>query len=96
MPPTGYTDADLATPGYTYTVTGPDGSKYDTMAEALAATSNFDNTNNGSGEDSDVQKFVITYAADDQTATITQQYADGATNTPAFPQADETLNGKTD
>lgn len=94
--PTGYTDADLATPGYTYTVTGPDGSKYDTMAEALAATSNFDNTNNGSGEDSDVQKFVITYAADDQTATITQQYADGATNTPAFPQADETLNGKTD
>lgn len=94
--PTGYTDADLATPGYTYTVTGPDGTKYDTMAEALAATSNFDNTNNGSGEDSDVQKFVITYVADDQTATITQQYADGATNTPAFPQADETLNGKTD
>lgn len=93
---TGYTDADLATPGYTYTVTGPDGSKYDTMAEALAATSNFDNTNNGSGEDSDVQKFMITYVADDQTATITQQYADGATNTPAFPQADETLNGKTD
>ncbi|WP_258924830.1 MucBP domain-containing protein [Weissella confusa] len=94
--PTGYADADLATPGYTYTVTGPDGTKYDTMAEALAATSNFDNTNNGSGEDSDVQKFVITYVADDQTATITQQYADGATNTPAFPQADETLNGKTD
>lgn len=94
--PTGYTGADLATPGYTYTVTGPDGTKYDTMAEALAATSNFDNTNNGSGEDSDVQKFVITYVADDQTATITQQYADGATNTPAFPQADETLNGKTD
>ena len=94
--PNGYTDADLATPGYTYTVTGPDGTKYDTMAEALAATSNFDNTNNGSGEDSDVQKFVITYVADDQTATITQQYADGATNTPAFPQADQTLNGKTD
>lgn len=94
--PNGYTDADLATPGYTYTVTGPDGTKYDTMAEALAATSKFDNTNNGSGEDSDVQKFVITYVADDQMATITQQYADGATNTPAFPQADETLNGKTD
>ncbi|WP_242459550.1 KxYKxGKxW signal peptide domain-containing protein [Weissella confusa] len=93
--PNGYTDADLATPGYTYTVTGPDGTKYDTMAEALAATSKFDNTNNGSGEDSDVQKFVITYVADDQMATITQQYADGATNTPAFPQADETLNGKT-
>lgn len=93
--PNGYTDADLATPGYTYTVTGPDGTKYDTMAEALAATSKFDNTNNGSGEYSDVQKFVITYVADDQMATITQQYADGATNTPAFPQADETLNGKT-
>ncbi|MBC6498282.1 hypothetical protein H7R52_02610 [Weissella confusa] len=73
-------------------ITYADGTKYDTMAEALAATSNFDNTNNGSGEDSDVQKFVITYVADDQTATITQQYADGATNTPAFPQADDPQN----
>ncbi|NBA12376.1 lectin-like domain-containing protein [Weissella confusa] len=94
--PTGYTDDDLVTAGYTYKVTGPTGAKYDTMAEALAATSNFDNTNNGSGEDTDVQKFVITYVADDQMATITQQYVDGSTNTPAFPQADATLNGKTD
>ncbi|MBC6499442.1 MucBP domain-containing protein [Weissella confusa] len=62
--------------GYTYTVTGPDGVVYNTMADALAANPNFDETNNGSSDtDAEMQQFVVNYKADQQTATITQQYA---------------------
>ena len=95
--PAGYTDEKLQKDGYTYTVTGPDGVVYNTMADALAANPNFDETNNGSSDtDDEMQQFVVTYKADQQTATITQQYADGAENTPAFPQANQTLTNGTD
>lgn len=96
--PDGYTDEELnKVKGYTYTVTGPDGVVYNTMADALAANPNFDETNNGSSDtDAEMQQFVVNYKADQQTATITQQYADGAENTPAFPQANQTLTNGTD
>ncbi|WP_462094229.1 hypothetical protein [Weissella confusa] len=94
--PTGYTDADLAKDGYTYSVKGPDGTIYDTMAEALAANATFDDSNNGSGSDVETQTFEVTYTAQNQTVKILQQYADGTTNGPAYPQSDPTLNGKTD
>lgn len=96
--PDGYTDEELnKVKGYTYTVTGPDGVVYNTMAGALAANPNFDETNNGSSDtDAEMQQFVVNYKADQQTATITQQYADGAENTPAFPQANQTLTNGTD
>nr|WP_241691767.1 hypothetical protein [Weissella cibaria] len=66
------------------------------MAKALAANPIFDSTNNGSAQDTEAQNFTVTYVAADQSATIKQQYADGAPNTPAFPQSDETLNGKSE
>lgn len=94
--PTGYTDAELAKDGYTYSVKGPDGTIYDTMAEALAANATFDDSNNGSGSDVETQTFEVTYTAQNQTVKILQQYADGTTNGPAYPQSDPTLNGKTD
>ena len=94
--PQGYSDSELTKAGYSYTVTGPDGEIYDTMAEALAANPIFDSTNNGSGQDTEAQYFTVTYVAADQSATIKQQYADGAPNTPAYPQSDETLNGKSE
>ena len=94
--PTGYTDAELAKDGYTYLVKGPDGTIYDTMAEALAANATFDDSNNGSGSDIETQTFEVTYTAQNQTVKILQQYADGTTNGPAYPQSDPTLNGKTD
>ncbi|WP_411130490.1 MucBP domain-containing protein [Weissella confusa] len=94
--PTGYMDAELAKDGYTYSVKGPDGTIYDTMAEALAANATFDDSNNGSGSDVETQTFEVTYTAQNQTVKILQQYADGTTNGPAYPQSDPTLNGKTD
>ncbi|WCE25136.1 hypothetical protein PKU16_00545 [Weissella cibaria] len=94
--PQGYSDSELTKAGYSYTVTGPDGEVYDTMAEALAANPIFDSTNNGSAQDTEAQYFTVTYVAADQSATIKQQYADGSPNTPAFPQSDETLNGKSE
>lgn len=94
--PQGFSDSELTKAGYSYTVTGPDGEIYDTMAEALAANPIFDSTNNGSGQDTEAQYFTVTYVAADQSATIKQQYADGAPNTPAFPQSDEELNGKSE
>lgn len=94
--PQGFSDSELTKDGYSYTVTGPDGEIYDTMAKALAANPIFDSTNNGSAQDTEAQNFTVTYVAADQSATIKQQYADGAPNTPAFPQSDETLNGKSE
>lgn len=94
--PQGFSDSELTKAGYSYTVTGPDGEIYDTMAKALAANPIFDSTNNGSAQDTEAQNFTVTYVAADQSATIKQQYADGAPNTPAFPQSDETLNGKSE
>lgn len=94
--PQGFSDSELTKAGYSYTVTGPDGEVYDTMAKALAANPIFDSTNNGSAQDTEAQNFTVTYIAADQSATIKQQYADGSPNTPAFPQSDETLNGKSE
>lgn len=94
--PQGFSDSELTKAGYSYTVTGPDGEVYDTMAKALAANPIFDSTNNGSAQDTETQNFTVTYVAADQSATIKQQYADGSPNTPAFPQSDETLNGKSE
>lgn len=40
--PQGFSDSELTKAGYSYTVTGPDGEVYDTMAKALAANPIFD------------------------------------------------------
>ena len=63
------TDASLAVPGYTYTVTGPDGNSYATLAAAVAANPNFDATSNGYNVTNDAtpQPFVVHYAANQVT-----------------------------
>ncbi|MBC6499352.1 KxYKxGKxW signal peptide domain-containing protein [Weissella confusa] len=73
--PTGYTDAELAKDGYTYLVKGPDGTIYDTMAEALVANATFDDSNNGSGSDIETQTFeTASISADGTTVTLTGTY----------------------
>ena len=58
----GVTDADLVRNGYIYTITGPDGQVYATLAEALASNSIFDTTtNNGLSIDGAPQSFVVNY-----------------------------------
>ncbi|KIU23632.1 KxYKxGKxW signal peptide domain-containing protein [Weissella cibaria] len=52
-------DATLATPGYTYTVVGPDGVTYASLAEAVAANGSFDNTDNAGTADESVQTFTV-------------------------------------
>ncbi|GFH40756.1 lectin-like domain-containing protein [Lactococcus insecticola] len=71
------TDSGLARAGYTYTVTGPDGMSYATLAAALSGEV-FDNTDNpaGSTTDASVQTFTITYKASAQTATIVTDSTD--------------------
>ncbi|WP_142962476.1 Cna B-type domain-containing protein [Enterococcus casseliflavus] len=61
----GVTDADLERNGYIYTVTGPDGVVYNTLAEALAANQTFDTTSNGASQmDSSPQMFTVNYEQD--------------------------------
>ncbi|QAT24880.1 beta strand repeat-containing protein [Weissella cibaria] len=64
-------DATLATPGYTYTVVGPDGVTYASLAEAVAANGSFDNTDNAGTADESVQTFTVNYVKTTQHATIT-------------------------
>lgn len=80
-------DTTLKQAGYTYTVTGPDGVVYATLAAAMAATPNYDTTANGSSTtDATPQTFTVTYVADKQTANVvissssatTPKYAAGA------------------
>ena len=59
------TDADLERNGYIYTVTGPDGVVYNTLAEAMAANQTFDTTSNGASQtDSSPQMFTVNYEQD--------------------------------
>lgn len=61
----GVTDADLERNGYIYTVTGPDGVVYNTLAEAMAANQTFDTTSNGASQtDSSPQMFTVNYEQD--------------------------------
>ncbi|MDT2580184.1 KxYKxGKxW signal peptide domain-containing protein, partial [Enterococcus raffinosus] len=61
----GVTDADLVRNGYIYTVTGPDGQIYATLAEALANNGVFDTTtNNGLSIDGSPQAFTVNYEID--------------------------------
>ena len=56
------TDADLERNGYIYTVTGPDGVVYNTLAEAMAANQTLDTTSNGASQtDSSPQMFTVNY-----------------------------------
>ncbi|MGL4266170.1 MAG: KxYKxGKxW signal peptide domain-containing protein, partial [Weissella cibaria] len=64
-------DATLATPGYTYTVVGPDGVTYASLAEAVTANGSFDNTDNAGTTDESVQTFTVNYVKTTQHATIT-------------------------
>ncbi|GAB2024081.1 DUF1542 domain-containing protein [Lactovum odontotermitis] len=67
------TDADLARTGYGYTVKGPDGNIYSTLAAAQAAAANktFDSTSNGAAAtDSAPQNFVVTYNRGFQQAIV--------------------------
>jgi|GEM_PF-3244193 len=49
--------------GLSYTVTGPDGKSYPTLAQALTANPQFDNTDNSSTSDSSPQTFTVVYTA---------------------------------
>ncbi|MFR3684311.1 MAG: pectate lyase-like adhesive domain-containing protein, partial [Enterococcus sp.] len=61
----GITDADLVRNGYIYTITGPDGQVYNSLAEALASNGIFDTTtNNGLSIDGSPQAFVVNYEID--------------------------------
>ena len=66
------TDSGLAKRGYTYTVTGPDGSVYSNLSAAVAANLLFDNTNNpvSGSSDTAIQSFLVSYKADYQTAEV--------------------------
>lgn len=84
-------DTALAQSGYTYTVTGPDGVVYPTLAAAMAATPNYDTTSNGAATtDSSPQNFTVTYTADTQSIQINFKMADGST-----PPSSITASGKT-
>ena len=56
-------DSDLNYEGYSYTVTGPDGKTYNTLAQALSANSTFDNTANSGASDSNIQTFTVDYSS---------------------------------
>lgn len=64
------TENSLYSPGYHYTVTGPDGSTYSTLSSAVAANSLFDNTTNTGSIDGSVQSFMVSYTADSQIAVL--------------------------
>ncbi|MDR2976787.1 MAG: MucBP domain-containing protein, partial [Streptococcaceae bacterium] len=88
------TDNDLARPGYSYTVTGPDGVKYNTLAAAQAATANktYDSTSNGAATtDSAPQDFKVTYSRGFQQA-IVKTVQNGSTTTLATYDTTTTPN----
>ncbi|HEY4399244.1 MAG TPA: MucBP domain-containing protein [Lactobacillaceae bacterium] len=81
------TDANLSRSGYNYTVKGPDGKIYATLADAKAAGVVYDNTvNNGSTTDATTQDYTVTYTKSPQQAIVknidasgTQEVANGFT-----------------
>jgi len=74
------TDAGLAQQGYSYTVTGPDGQTYDTLAAAIAANPNYAITSaNGSSTDQSPQKYQITYSPEN--VSVAYNYVDNNGNT---------------
>lgn len=64
------TDSYLYTQGYHYTVSGPDGTSYSTLSQAIAANSAYDNTDNTGSTDSKPQTFTVNYTADMQRASL--------------------------
>ncbi|WP_259713047.1 KxYKxGKxW signal peptide domain-containing protein [Weissella confusa] len=64
------TDSYLYTQGYHYTVSGPDGTSYSTLSQAIAANSAYDNTDNTGSADSKPQTFTVNYVADMQWASL--------------------------
>ncbi|MBZ5943810.1 hypothetical protein KII92_02410, partial [Leuconostoc gelidum subsp. gasicomitatum] len=61
----GATDASLMRNGFIYTVTGPNGQLYKTLALALNAFKKFDTTSNGDALiDSEPQLYIVNYAPD--------------------------------
>ncbi len=101
------TDASLTVPGYTYHVIGPDSNKYDTLAEAVAANPDFDDTGNGLNATADgtEQPFVVHYTANNVTinygivstagvvdATESGQIALKDTLSPSQPTIGQTLS----
>ena len=100
------TDTSLTVPGYTYTVTGPDGQPYDTLAAALTANPKFDATTNGYNVTTDAtpQPFVVNYTADNVTVnygivttagnvdvTTASQLASSDSLTPSQPTIGQTV-----
>lgn len=99
------TDATLTVPGYTYTVTGPNGRTYDTLAEAVADNPTFDDTTNGYVKnDVSPQPFTVNYTADNVTVnygiietsgvvdtTNTSKLASSDTLSPNQPTIGQTL-----
>ncbi|HBF74441.1 MAG TPA: hypothetical protein DDW71_04190 [Lactobacillus sp.] len=76
------TDAKLAVPGYTYTVSVNGGTPVATLADALTATPNYDTKLDDKGA---TQKFVVTYKVADkaiQVGTLTKVYDNDASTDP--------------
>jgi hypothetical protein len=69
------TDSSLTREGYTYTVSGPDGTTYNSLSAALAANRVYDRTPNGAQTqgttptDAQIQSFTVTYTPLDSTLT---------------------------
>ena len=74
------TENSLYSPGYHYTVTGPDGSEYATLSAASVANNVYDSTNNIGNSDADIQTFTVSYVAQYQSAAL---IAGSASNLPS-------------
>ncbi len=72
-------DAALAKPGYTYTVTAPNGQTYPNMQQAWAATNTWDTTANppGATSDSQPQVWTVNYQGGNQIVNLVRNSADG-------------------
>ncbi|MBZ5983799.1 KxYKxGKxW signal peptide domain-containing protein, partial [Leuconostoc gelidum subsp. gasicomitatum] len=86
-------DADLVRQGFIYTVLGPNGNTYPTLAAALVAFKKFDTTTNGSAStDNTPQLYTVNYSPDPasqstSTSTSTSDSASASTSTSVSDSA---------
>ncbi|MBZ5979098.1 KxYKxGKxW signal peptide domain-containing protein, partial [Leuconostoc gelidum subsp. gelidum] len=87
------TDSDLVRQGFIYTVLGPNGNTYPTLAAALIAFKKFDTTTNGSASvDNSPQLYTVNYSPDPasqstSTSTSASDSASASTSTSVSDSA---------